>query len=77
MKFAKHSWTKDEIKALVNVWESKTLDQISAILDIRKANVQVMAAKLRKAGMTLTKKKTKGTLDLLIAEVVSELKNQA
>lgn len=72
MKYAKHSWTKEEIRALIKMWDTMTLDELALELGVGKQRIQAIAHVIRKKGYALAKKKMKGTIGLLIDEVLGE-----
>lgn len=71
--YFRYTWTKESLKSVINLWESKTLDEISKELGVNIQNVIYIASRIRKAGYDLPRKKKRGTVDLLIKEVIKEL----
>ena len=65
-------FTKDQIKAVMNLWETKTVRQIADELRVKAESIQYIATAIRNAGYKLPKKRVKGHLRLLIEEVLSE-----
>lgn len=70
----RHLWTKDEIKQVINLWESKTCGEIADELGVKAFAVMAMARKIRLAGYPLPKKWKGGYLNTLVKEVVAEIK---
>jgi len=66
-----HSWTKDEIKKLAKVWESKTMDELAEEFGLNKTQVSYMAGEVRKIfPKLLTKKNRRGEMQALIREAL-------
>jgi len=68
-----HMWTKEEIKNLVSLWDTSTLDDISLQLGLPKEKIIYMAMSIRKQGFYLARKTTFGVKRSLIAESLKEL----
>lgn len=67
-------WTKQELKKVLEMWETKTTESIAAEFKVSKATIQQMATKFRKLGAKLAKKHRVGYLDNLMKEVIKESK---
>jgi len=70
-KLQRHSWTKEEIKKLVKVWDTHTIDEVAQELKLDRQQVQYMVNEIRKAGVPLAKKHRKGYLQNLIKEALN------
>ena len=70
------SWTKEEMKRFIGLWNIKTVDELCDELGRRKEQILYMANQMRKAGLDLPRKSKKGILRGLILEVIEELKNE-
>jgi transposase len=66
-------FTKDEIKAVITLWEDKSTNEIAEELGRRTSSICYIANAIRKEGYTLSKKTKRGTMNLLIKEVIAEL----
>lgn len=66
-------WTKDEIRTLVEIWESSTLEEISEKMGVDIPRIKALAARLRKFGWPLAQKHKRGVSGNLIREVAAEL----
>lgn len=66
--------TKEEIKAVAQLWETKTAQSIAQELGLNTYQVMRVAKMLRDAGLELPKKHINGVFKNLINEVVGELK---
>lgn len=67
-------FTKQEIKAIIKLWETKTTQEIAAEINRSTGSVQYMANVIRKSGYHLPRKSQKGTIRLLVKEVLNDLK---
>jgi len=70
------SWTKEEMKRFIGLWNIKTTEELCDELGRRKEQILYMANQMRKAGLDLPRKSKKGILRGLILEVIEELKNE-
>lgn len=75
-KLAKHLWTKEEIKTLISLWETMTLEEVARELKVHPTQAQYMAALIRKEGYALPKKRVIGRARGLVKEVIRELKHR-
>ena len=73
-KVGNHLWTKDELKQVIRLWDSKTKMELAAEIGVTKENLNYIATQLRNAGVKLARKSTRGYLQGLIHEAVKELK---
>ena len=71
---ARHQWTKDEIKALVSLWDTKTTLEIAAELNLKNNQVTYMAKRVRDSGYALPKHRRNGYMASLVKEAIAELK---
>ena len=69
----RHSWTKDEIKSLVSLWETKTVDEIAEELKLQRQQITYMAGRIRHNGFKLTRHHRDGVTALLVKEAMKEL----
>lgn len=67
------SWTKKEIKKMILLWESKTVEQICEEIGRNRSQVMGMAREIRRAGYDLPKKKVITKKRTLIEDVLKEL----
>lgn len=67
-------WTKDELKKVLKMWDSKTTEEIAEELGVKKVQVQGIANKFRKLGVKLAKKHRVGYMNNLMKEVIKEMK---
>ena len=74
MKYKKaetHQWTKDEIKKLAKVWESKTMNELATEFGLEKTQLTYIAGKIRKVfPKLLAKKHRRGEMNALITEAL-------
>lgn len=68
-----HMWTKTEIKAVAELWNTATTKEISEKLDVDYQQLNYTVREMRKAGMSLPKKHKNGNIQSLIKEVMGEL----
>lgn len=62
-------FTKEEIKAVAQLWNEKTIKEIANELNITEAQVLYLAKVMRKEGFILSKKRVNGVTRSLIREV--------
>lgn len=68
-----HKWTKAEIKILISLWTSKTLEEVAKEIGVSSAQILYMVREIRKAGHEMPKKKRNGIKRGLIMEALGEL----
>lgn len=68
-------WTKDEIRQVPKTWDTKTLREIAADLQVSVTSVAYIIKELRKQGVDLPRKHKNGVLMNLIKEVALEAKH--
>ena len=68
-----HMWTKDNVKKLLALWDTKSMREIADEIGVEVKNVQYMAHNLRLKGFPLAKKHVTGQLQTLLNEVAEEL----
>lgn len=68
----KKLWTKDEIKKVIELWESKTTEEIADELRRPHLSIGYIAKKIRDCGYPLSKKRKAGTIMNLVKEVLKE-----
>lgn len=66
-------WTKDNLRKLLSLWETKTPDEIAIKLGTDRKKINYMAYELRKAGFNIPTKRTNGQLKKMILELKDEL----
>jgi transposase len=66
-------YTKDEIKAVITLWEDKSTQEIAEELGRKTSSIGYIANAIRKEGYRLPKKTKRGTFNLLVKEVIAEL----
>lgn len=64
-------WTTDEIKTVVNLWETKTNQEIAEELNRTPKAVVQLAAKIRAVGYPLKKKHQRSVLQNLIKQALN------
>jgi len=69
-----HMWTKDDIKEVIRLWDDATLEQIAERINVPKYKIQWMAKQIRKAGHDLPLKRKNLNTQLLIKEVLRDLR---
>ena len=74
MKKVRKLFTKDEIKKIINLWEDKTVEELAEELSRAVSSICYIARRVRKNGYPLSQKRKNGTLDLMIKEVIKEIK---
>lgn len=70
----RHLWTKDELKKIINMWDSSSMEEILEETGLTRSQISSIRYGLKKAGYVLTAKKAKGYRQLLVTEVLRELK---
>lgn len=68
-----HMWTKENVKALLALWDTKNMREIAEQLNLTQAQVNYMASNLRKKGFPLAQKRQVGQLQILLDEVAGEM----
>ena len=68
-------WTKQDIMKVIDIWDSKSTDDIAKELKCTKKEVCNIAYQIRKV-YPLQRKRNNVTLRLLIEETVSEYQNK-
>lgn len=66
-------WTKENVKKLLEIWESKTIVEVAVETGLSYKQVNYMAQALRNKGFKLSKKRIAGKLQSLLDEVAGEL----
>ena len=70
----KKMFTQQEVNAVLELWETKTTEQIAKELGRDKSSIQYLATQIRKAGYNLPRKRHTGTIQLMIKEVLKARK---
>ncbi|MCJ7804947.1 hypothetical protein MUP35_04435, partial [Patescibacteria group bacterium] len=70
IKSKRKFWTKDEISYILDLWQSKTIDELSNELDRKGNAILYMARKIRQLGYALPRKHRVKIIDNLIKEVL-------
>ncbi len=73
MKIKGRRFTKDEIKKMIQLWETKTIPELAEELDRSISSVHYISKRIRVAGYDLPKKNWPNSVDSLIKEVLKEL----
>jgi predicted DNA-binding transcriptional regulator YafY len=68
-----HSWTKDELREFLTLWESCTTEELAERFGVSTATIYSTAARFRELGVPVQKKKRVNTLNLLMQEVAAEM----
>ena len=66
-------WTKDEVKKMIDLWESKTVEELCVELNRVPSSVITMAKQIREAGYHLSKKRKVSVKRLMVEETLKEL----
>jgi hypothetical protein len=66
-------WTKEEIKRIYTLWDSKTINEIMKEMDLRRDQLNYMVCHMRKAGFVMHGKHKKGYVQNLIKECKLDL----
>lgn len=67
----RHSWTKEDIKKIVKLWENNTTEEIADEIGIDKSQVYYIAYEIRKIYPKLVQRKSiRGRLRNLITETL-------
>ncbi len=66
-------YTKQDIKVVIELWETSNTAEIAKELDITSQQVQYLAGQIRKFGYKLTRKTVRGYMGTLVKEVMGEL----
>lgn len=66
-------WTKEDIRKLHELWTSKNLEEISNEMKLTRLQVSYMVSQMRKAGIDMPKKHSKGRVMNLLYEMAHEL----
>lgn len=74
MKKRYTQWTKDEMKTLFQLWESKDMDDIMDELNRSKEQIRTMRNRMVKMGFDLPQKHRVNYIQNLLNEVKKELK---
>jgi len=67
-------WTKEELKGFLTLWENSTVTELATKFGVSNTTIITIAAKFRKEGYPLTKKRQNGNLNGLIREVIEQAK---
>lgn len=63
-------WTKEEIRRMVDLWETKTLEEVAEEMGVKTSRITYMAHQIRKAGYPLAMKRRTGYIRTLISEAL-------
>lgn len=66
-----HMWTKDDLKKVLQLWESNTKEEIAAEIGVTELQLYHAVGQLRKAGFNIPKKHKKGQLRNLLEELAA------
>lgn len=69
-------WTKEEIKELLTMWDTSTKQDLAEKLGREPHQIAAMAARVRRAGYKLARKRMKDIYGNLIKEAMEELKSK-
>lgn len=67
-------WTKDEMRLLMDLWDSSNPEEIGEKIGVSRQKVNYMANVMRKAGVPLQLKYQRGTVSLMIKELIADNK---
>lgn len=65
-------WTKESIRKVMALWETKTMSELASELGVEKKHVAYLIGQLRKRGVNVSKKWKKGIISSLIDEIKAE-----
>lgn len=65
-------WTKEKIRKVLELWDTKTTQELADDLGTTKMSISFIAAVLRKEGAPLTRKTSSGHIRKLAREVLDE-----
>ena len=68
----KKLWTKEEIAKVIDLWETKTTEEIAEELERPHTSIGYIAKAIRDSGYALPKKTKKGSILGLVKEVLRE-----
>jgi len=68
------SWTKKDIAAVLDLWETKTKAEIAEQLDVKMWQLTYLIKEIEKAGYKIPKKKQHHQTQILIKEVLKARK---
>lgn len=74
IKTIRHTWTKNEIKQVMRLWDNSNPDSLAKEMGVDRKQLMYIAMIIRKAGYKLASKHKKGYLHTLIREAISEMK---
>lgn len=69
-------WTKQDIKKVLEAWDTKTVQEIANELKVPYQSVMYIAKELRKVGFDLPHKRKRGHIQILIKELFAETKKK-
>lgn len=69
------NFTKDQIREVMNLWETKSTDEIAEKLGLNKGAISYLANVIRKEGYRLPKKHKIGILRALVKDVIQETRS--
>lgn len=69
-----HMWKKDEIKKILELWNTMNVVELAKEFNVNKQQLGYIVIQMRKAGFTLPKKHMNGKLQSLLKEVLAETK---
>ncbi len=65
-------WTKEEMRKVIKMWDTATVEEISKELRREKSSIQGMVGKMRKSGIEIARKHRGGYINNLIKELAEE-----
>lgn len=68
-----HIWTKDEVRKIAQIWETKSIGEIAEELGVRPEQVSYMVGEMRKNGFNLSKKYRRNEIQSMLKEVLAEM----
>lgn len=69
-------WTKDEVRRLLDMWESTSVQEIADELERTRPQIIAMASKMRKVGFRIPHKHRRDYLNHMLEEVLRENKKR-
>lgn len=68
-----HVWTLKEIEQIHKLWDSSTPEEVAEAINVPVVKVRYIVSEMRKEGIKLIKKYTRGTTRSLIKEYKASL----
>lgn len=73
-KKVRNRFSKEDIKYILTNWDSASINSIAIDLNRSEVSIARIVGKIRKAGYSLSSKRSKGNSDSLILDAIAEVK---